>query len=109
MTNSPEKTGTRKGKPILASATAREQDAIYQKGRIVARVMEPEIDLEAKQIRFSEVYRSDSLLIPEQCEFQKYKILVQRIADAMRVDRSDSRKGRVLRGVSADILGYSEQ
>ena len=109
MTNSPEKTGIQEDKSTPAAVTGREQDAIYQKGQIVARVIEPEIDLEAKEIRFSEVYRSDFLLLPEQCEFQKYKILVQRIADAMRVDRSDPQKGRVLTGVSADILGYNEQ
>lgn len=93
-----------------SSATLpREQDAIYQKGRLVARVSEPEMDLDAKEVRFEEIYDSDHLLIPEECEFQKYRILIQRIEYASRVDKHSGRQGRVLRGCVADILGFREQ
>jgi hypothetical protein len=87
----------------------RAPDALYQGGRIVARVLEPEIDLHAKQIQFGEVYRSDELLLPEECEFQKYRIMVQTVGWAARIDHSDPTKGRVLKGVVADLLGYTEQ
>lgn len=87
----------------------READAVYQENRLVARVIDPEVDLEAKQVRFGELFQSDTLLLPEECEFQKYRILVQKIADATKLDRNAPDKGRILRGVSADIVGYSEQ
>ncbi len=87
----------------------READAVYQETRLVARVIDPEVDLEAKQVRFGELFQSDTLLLPEECEFQKYRILVQKVADATKLDRNAPDKGRILRGVSADIVGYSEQ
>ncbi len=87
----------------------READAVYQENRLVARVIDPEVDLEAKQVRFGELFQSDTLMLPEECEFQKYRILVQKSADATKLDRNAPDKGRILRGVSADIVGYNEQ
>ncbi len=87
----------------------READAVYQENRLVARVIDPEVDLEAKQVRFGELFQSDMLLLPEECEFQKYRILVQKIADATKLDRNEPDKGRILRGVRADIVGYNQQ
>jgi len=87
----------------------RDSDALYQGNRIVGRVLNPEIDLEAKELRIGEIYNSDELLIPEESEFQQYRILIQRIAFATKIDKAETHKGRILRGVSADILGYREQ
>jgi hypothetical protein len=91
------------------AAAAREPDALYQRGRVVARVGQAEIDLAAKELRIGEIYKSDELLIPEECEFQQYRILIQRIAFAAKIDKAEMDKGRILRGVTADILGYREQ
>lgn len=91
------------------ASAAREQDAIYQGDRIVARVSEAEVDMEAKELRLGEVYESDHLMIPEEAEYQKYRILIQRIGYATKVDKVSPHKGRILRGVVADILGYREQ
>jgi hypothetical protein len=91
------------------ASLAREQDALYQNGKLVGRVVESEVDLEAKEVRFGEIYDSDHLLIPEECEFQNYRIIIQRILYASRVDKHSHRQGRVLRGCVADILGYREQ
>lgn len=88
---------------------SREPDAIYQNDEIVARVIEPEIDLDAKEIRFTEIYQSDRLLLPDECEFREYKIMIQRIGYATKAESSAMQKGRVLRGVITDILGYREQ
>ena len=100
-------------KPAGGAATAagkdREPDAIYQTNRVVARVLEPEVDTEAKQIRFAEVYNSDELVLPDDCEYQKYRILIQRVAYASKVNKEEPHKGRILRGVTAEILGYREQ
>jgi hypothetical protein len=93
----------------FASVKEREPDAIYQNNRLVARVLDAEVDTEAKEIRFGEVFNSDELMLPEECEFQKYRILIQRIAYASKVNKEEPHKGRILRGVSADLLGYREQ
>lgn len=87
----------------------READAIYQNGRLVARVLEPEVDTQAKEIRFSEVFNSDDLMLPEECEFQKYRILIERIGYASKVNKEEPHKGRILRGVVAELLGFREQ
>ena len=87
----------------------REANAIYQDNRLVAQVVDPQIDIEAKNIQFGELFQSDNLMLPDECEFQKYKILVQKIADATKQDRKAPEKGKILRGVSADIVGYNEQ
>ncbi len=95
--------------PAQQAAGEREQDALYQGNRIVARVRDLEVDMEAKELRIVEIYNSDHLMIPEECEYQHYRILIQRIADATKVDKTAVHKGRILKGVCADILGYREQ
>ena len=92
-----------------SSQTPRDPDALYQNGRIVARVLNIEIDLDAKEIRFGEIYSSDHLVIPEESEFQDYRILIQHIAYATKIQKGEEHKGRVLRGVSCDLLGYRER
>lgn len=87
----------------------RESDALYQRDRVVGRVLNPEVDLEAKELRIGEICNSDELLIPEESEFQHYRILIQRVAFASRIEKAEMHKGRILRGVTADILGYREQ
>jgi hypothetical protein len=87
----------------------REPDAIYQDGRLVARVRDVQVNLQARQVRFAEVYNSDELLLPEECEFQKYRIQIQHVADATKVSRTEPQKGRILRGVTADLLGDREK
>jgi hypothetical protein len=84
----------------------RHADALYQGGRIVGRTADPDIDLEAKEIRIAEIFNSDDLIIPEECEFRNYRILIQRIAYATKIQRGEEHKGRVLRGVICDVLGY---
>ena len=86
-----------------------QEDAIYQDGKVVARVVEPEVRWHAREIHFGEINNSDDLMLPEECEFQKYRLMIQRIEFASRIDKNAPEKGRVLRGVVAEILGYREQ
>lgn len=91
--------------------TDREEDAVYQWSRfhgerLVARVVDAEIDEDNKEILFRELYQSDFLLLPDECEFRGYKILVRTVGDAVKVDKLAPEKGRILRDVKADILGY---
>ena len=95
--------------PIPDAPALREPDAIYQDGKLVGRVSNAEVDLDAKEIRFAEIYQSDLLLLPDECEYQKYKIMIQRITYATTAEPIATRKGRVLKGAIADILGYREQ
>lgn len=100
--------------PASATAPARrtvnyEEDAIYQEGRVVARVVEPDVRWNAREIHFAEINSSDDLILPEECEFQKYRLMIQRIEYASRMDKNAPEKSRVLRGVVAEILGYREQ
>ena len=94
---------------ISPAIREREANAIYQNGRLVARVLDADVDTEAKGIRFGEVYNSDELILADECEFQKYRILVQRVAYASKVSKEEPHKGRILRGVVADLLGFREQ
>lgn len=86
----------------------REPDGLYQKQTLVARVNGAEVDTDTREVRMDEVYQSDNLIIPEECEFQNYRIQIQRIKFASRIDTVAAGKGRVLRGVIADILGSRE-
>jgi hypothetical protein len=86
----------------------RQDDAIYQNDQRVARTLEVEVDLEAREICFGELYESDPLLLPDECEYQKHRILIRKVSFASRVDKNAPHKGRVLRGVLAEILGSSE-
>ena len=96
--------------PSAPGAAAKyEEDAIYQDGQIVARALGAEVRSNSSEIFFEEINNSDTLLLPEECEFQKYRILIQRIEYASRVDKNAPEKGRLLRGAVAEILGYREQ
>ena len=86
-----------------------EEDAIYQNGKIVARTVGVEIRSSSSEIHFDEINDSELLMLPEECEFQKYRLIVKKIEYASRIDKSSPQKGRVLRGVIAEILGYREQ
>lgn len=87
----------------------REQDAIYQGGKLVGRVVDPKVDLKDKQIMFEEILGSDHLMIPEECEFQEFRIMIQKVTFATKIDKRPGHSGRTLGGCVADILGYREQ
>lgn len=88
---------------------SREDDAIYQDGRLVARVLDPQVSTESREIRFGEIFNSDDLLLPDDCEFRNYRILIQHVGFASKEERGAAHKGRVLRGAVAEILGFRDQ
>ncbi len=92
-----------------SSLASREEDAIYQAGQLVARVQEPQIDAESKQIHFDEVYSSDYLLLPDECEFRSHRIVVRKIGYATKEEMQSVHTGRILRDVTAEILGHRSQ
>ena len=91
----------------------RDDEAIYQWSfhhgdRLVARAVGPEIDEEAKRVRFAEITHSDLLLLPDECHFRKYKLEIHTVGDAKKTDTTNSEEGRILRQVTAQITGYVE-
>jgi hypothetical protein len=105
----PHETAAQTAKTPSGTASAREADAIYQRGRIEARVANADVNTEEKTIRFGEVYNSDYLILADECEYQQYRIMVRKVEYATKEDKSALHKGRILRGVTAEILGYREQ
>ncbi len=95
--------------PLTLQPAQREPDTLYQKGRIVARVSGTRVDEAGKKIFFEEVYHSDTLLLPDECDFQQYVILIRKIQHATKLDPKALHRGRVLGGVEADILSYRQQ
>ncbi len=95
--------------PSPAPSLERRDDGIYQGSRLVAHAVDAEVNPEAREIAFRELRNSDYLLLPDECEFQKYRIMIQRVEYASRIDKENPQDGRVLRGVVAEILGYREQ
>lgn len=103
-----------KGAPTPAEATPtppveRQPDALYQRNRIVARAVNAEVDEAAQTVHFEEFYSSDDLVLADEAEFQKYKILVETVDHATKIDRNALHRGRVLRGITAKILGHCEE
>lgn len=92
----------------------REDNAIYQwqfhhGERLVARVVKPQVDESGKRVTFMEVTHSDLLFLPDECQFGKYKLEIDAVGDAIKIDKTDPAKGRILREVTAHITGYLEQ
>ncbi len=92
----------------------RDDTAIYQWSfhhgdQMVARAVKPEIDEAAKRVKFMEITHSDLLLLPDECHFQKYKLEIDTVGDAAKIDKTEPEKGRILRQVTAQIIGYVEQ
>lgn len=105
--NSDVSAGT--GPAGISASGQKEQDALYQEGKLVARVVNPEVDAEGKEIRFDEIVDSDHLVLADECEYQKYRIMIQSVAFATKVDRRPGHQGRTLAGCTAEILGYQKQ
>jgi hypothetical protein len=101
-------------RPAGAPQAPREPEAIYQRDRQgqerrVARCLDVEVDEASKEIRFGEIYDSDDLLLPEEAEYDRFRFIVKKIAFASRIIKEAPQKGRVLRGVVAEIVGAREQ
>jgi hypothetical protein len=87
----------------------REPDGVYQGGKMVARASGVEVDLESKQIHFAELANSEYLLLPDECEYGDYRLQMKKVGFASREEKGALHKGRILRDVTAEILGYGRQ
>lgn len=88
--------------------TGREPDALYQNGKFAGRATAFEVDEVGKEVRFDQIENTDALLLPDEVEFQKYVLVVRKVGYATKVSRESPEKGRILRGVVAEIVRYRE-
>jgi len=94
--------------PAPAGPAVREPDALYQKGKFAGRAVSYETDEVGNEVRFDLIENTDDLLLPDEFEFQKYILLVRKVASATKVAHESPQKGRILQGVVAEIVGYRE-
>ncbi len=83
----------------------REEDALYQGNRIVARVEGATVDKVNKVVSFREIHHSGNMDLSEPVVFQKYKLELRHIDTLINLDVSAPEKGRILRGVRFELLG----
>lgn len=88
----------------------REEDGIYQHSnfhgeRLVGRAVDFEIDDDGEVVRFAEISHSDYLLVPDEFEFRNYRLQIKKIDDAVKKDKLAEHKGRILYGVTAEVVG----
>ena len=91
-----------------AGPAVREPDALYQNGKFAGRAIAFEVDDVGKEVRFDQIENTDDLLLPDEVEFQKYVLVVRKVGYATKVSRESPQKGRILRGVVAEIVRYRE-
>jgi len=91
-----------------AGPAVREPDALYQNGRLAGRVVAYEVDEAGKEVRFDLIENTDDLLLADEFDFQNYNLIVRKVGYATKVARESPHKGRILRGVVAEILSYRE-
>ena len=89
-------------------AGLREPNCLYQRGKFAGRALGFEVDEAGKEVRFDQIENTDDLLLPDEFEFQKFILIVRKIGYATKVARESPHRGRILRGVVAEILSYRE-
>jgi hypothetical protein len=83
----------------------RELDAIYQTGKIVARVSSIKIDKGNHKILFEEIYNSQTLNLEAEFEFQKWRLKFLGAESITSLDTSQPHKGQIITQAVCDLLG----
>lgn len=94
--------------PVPPVPALREPNALYQRGKFAGRALACEVDEVGKEVRFDQIENTDDLLLADEFEFQKYNLIVRKVGYATKVSRESPHKGRILRGVVAEIVSYRE-
>lgn len=79
----------------LSWLPSREQDAIYQTGKLVARVSEPKVDEAHATINFSEIYNSNPLDENSEFEFGRWRLKLRSYRLMVGLNVSAPQKGRI--------------
>ena len=83
----------------------REFDAIYQTGKIVARVSGIKIDQGNHKILFEEVYNSQTLDLEAEFEFEKWRLKFVGAESIIGLDTSQPQKGQIISQAVCELLG----
>lgn len=83
----------------------REKDALYQGGRILARVSGAVIDEAKSTVRFDEIYNSNELNLGAEFEFQKWRLRFRSAESVTMVLASAPQKGRIIEKAVCEIAG----
>jgi len=86
----------------------RELDAIYQTGKIVARVSGVKIDQGNHKIFFEEVYKSQTLNLGAEFEFQKWRLEFLGAESITSLDTSQPQKGQIITQAVCNLSGTRE-
>jgi len=86
----------------------RELDAIYQTGKIVARVSGVKIDQGNHKIFFEEAYNSQTLNLEAEFEFQKWRLKFLGAESITSLDTSQPQKGQIITQAVCNLLGIRE-
>ncbi len=86
----------------------REAYAIYQSGKIVARVSGVKIDRHNHKIFFEEVYNSQTLNLEAEFEFQKWRLKFLGAELIISLDTSQPQKDQIITQAVCDLLSTRE-
>ena len=90
---------------LPAPVPTRETDAIYQDGKIVARVSGIVIDESNARILFAEIYNSNSLALESEFEFRGWRLKFHSANTVIFLDVTQADKGRIIEQAVCEIIG----
>lgn len=89
----------------LSTLHAREPDAIYQSGKIVARTTGETVSELNEVIKFDEIYQSNGLDLNSPFEFRKWRIEFVHAGTMTQLKINAPQKGKILETVKCKIVG----
>jgi hypothetical protein len=89
----------------LSWLPAREKDALYQNGKIVARIIDATVRESKAEVFFEEIYKSNELSIDSEFEFQKYRLRLRSAETLNMFNSSSPQKGRIITKAVCEIIG----
>jgi hypothetical protein len=88
----------------LSWLPAREKDALYQNGQIVARIINANVRENEAKVFFEEIYKSNDLDLGSEFEFQKYRLRFQSAETLTMINVSSPQKGRIIEKAACEII-----
>ena len=89
----------------LSWLPAREKDALYQNGKIVARIIDAAVRESEAKVFFEEIYKSNELDLGSEFEFQKYRLRFRSAETLTMINTSSPQKGRIITKAVCEIIG----
>ncbi len=83
----------------------RELDALYQDGKIVARVVGPQYDDKHARLYFEEIYNSRAADLSRELEYQKWRLKFLGAETLIGMLSSAPEKGQIIQKATCEVLG----